>query len=200
MRRIKEIFLCLMAACLFTACDVESGSDVIWDIAPVNFCIRITDSEGHDLLDSIYQENIIKDVTVSYQGEDYPLMTEQEYYKKRDGLSETRAYLPVFHGLLLRQYWGYRTFSAEGFEMEFGEFDGEENVDKRDITVNLPHNQHLHLAYKNSFRWKSNGSPSKKTVFYLNGQELKDDAGKSGYFNFRYSQANGYEYIPSKIK
>ena len=68
-----------------------------------------------------------------------------------------------------------------------------------EITLNMPYNQQLRLAYKNSFRW-SNGDPDKKTVFYLNDQELTDEAGRYGYFNFRFSKTRGYEYIASEVK
>lgn len=197
MKRLKGIIIMILAVCLCMACD--NGGDVIWDIAPVEFNIFISDSEGHDLLDSTYQGNLIKDIHVSYEGEDYPLLTEQEYYKKTYGKAGTRAYMPHFYGLLLRQYWSHKTFTNGDFEMIFGEFDGEEDIDKREIILNLPNNQQIHLAYKNSFRWKSNGDPEKNTQFYLNGQELEDNAGRGGYYHFRHTNT-GYEYIPSEIK
>ena len=81
----------------------------------------------------------------------------------------------------------------------FGEFDGEENVDKREITLNLPNQQPIRLSYKNSFKWKSDGSPKKNTQFYLNNQELKDDEGSGGSYHFRYSNTS-CEYVPSVTK
>ena len=73
----------ILSVCIYTACDSENGGrDIIWDITPVEFNIFITDSEGHDLLDSTYQGNLIKDIQVSYQGEEYPPITDQEYYEK----------------------------------------------------------------------------------------------------------------------
>ena len=57
----------MLALCLYTACG--NNEDIIWDIYPINLEIFITDSEGHDLLDSTFQDNLIKDLTVSYQGE-----------------------------------------------------------------------------------------------------------------------------------
>jgi hypothetical protein len=155
MQRLKGFITILFTVCLFVACDSEGGGDVIWDIAPVELSIFITDAEGNDLLDSTLQENLIKDITVSYQGE---------------------------------------------FELVFGEFNGEENIDKREITLNLPDSRQAILSYKNSFKWKSNGDPKKSTIFYLNGQELKDDAGKCGSYNFQYTSTQGLKYIPSEIK
>ena len=198
MIRFKGIITILFTVSLFVACDSEGGGDVIWDIAPVEFSIFITDSEGNDLLDSTFQNNLIKDITVSYQGEVYPVMTEREYYESQ--YNQTRAYMPHFYGLILRQYWSHKTFTNGNFELVFGEFNGEENIDKREITLNLPDGRQAILSYKNSFKWKSNGEPKKSTVFYFDGQELKDDAGKSGSYHFQYTATQGIKYIPSEIK
>lgn len=200
MKRLIGFIITLFAVSLFVACDSEGGGDVIWDIAPVELSIFITDSEGNDLLDSTFQDNLVKDITVSYQDEIYPVMTEREYYEKQYGNNQTRAYMPQFYGLILRQYWSHKTFTNGNFELVFGEFNGEENIDKREITLNLPDGRQAILSYKNSFKWKSNGDPNKSTVFYLNGQELKDDAGKYGAYNFQYTSTQGLKYIPSEIK
>ena len=198
MKRLKGIIAILFTVSLFVACDSEGGEDVIWDIAPVEFSIFITDSEGNDLLDSTFQNNLIKDITVSYQGEVYPVMTEREYYEKQ--YNQTRAYMPHFYGLILRQYWSHKAFTNGNFELVFGEFNGEENIDKREITLNLPDGRQAILSYKNSFKWKSNGAPNIRRSFYLDGQELKDDAGKYGTYNFLYTESQGFKYIPSEIK
>ena len=200
MKRLIGFIITLFTVSLFAACDSEGGGDVIWDIAPVELSIFITDDEGNDLLDSTFQDNLVKDITVSYQDEIYPVMTEREYYEKQYGNNQTRAYMPQFYGLILRQYWSHKTFTNGNFELVFGEFNGEENIDKREITLNLPDGRQAILSYKNSFKWKSNGDPNKSTVFYLNGQELKDDAGKYGAYNFQYTSTQGLKYIPSEIK
>ena len=116
----------LFAVGLFAACDSEGGSDVIWDIAPVEFNIFITDSEGHDLLDSTFQNNLIKEITVSYQGETYPVTTEREYYEELYGDIQTRAYMPHFYGLMLHHSWNHKTSNYGDYELTFGEFDGVE--------------------------------------------------------------------------
>ena len=108
MNDMKRFAICMMAllgVCVFTACDSENGGgDVIWDIAPVQFDIFITDDLRHDLLDSTYQGNLIKDISATYQGEEYPLITEQEYFEKIYGEAKTRMYMPQFYGLMLRHY------------------------------------------------------------------------------------------------
>lgn len=201
MKRLAIYIMTLLGVCVFTACDSENGrGDVIWDIAPVQFDIFITDDQGHDLLDSTYQGNLIKDISATYQGEEYPLITEQDYYDKIYGEAKTRMYMPQFYGLMLRQYWSHKTFTNGDFEMIFGEFDGTDKVDKREITLRLPENQTIRLAYRNNFSWKSNGDPDKNTVFYLNDQELNDDAGRCGYFHFRLNGKGVYEYVPNEVE
>ena len=190
---LSLLFLTLLSAC--SSDDDERKDDIIWDISPIEFKIFITDSEGNDLLDSTYQYNIINEVSASYQDEVYPLKKYPDRYYYAE--VTTRLYVPIFEGLLLKRYWNHKTYTYGNFEMVFGEFDGMENVDKREIILHLPDNYQVRLSYKNSFKWKSNGDPQKNTQFFLDDQELKDNAGASGYFNFRYSKNGNYEYIPS---
>ena len=197
MKRLQRIITMLLAISVFAACDNEGGSDVIWDIAPVEFNIFITDHEGHDLLDSTFQSNLIKDITVSYQGETYPVMTEREYYEKLSGQAQTRAYMPQFYGLILRHYLSRYSFTYGDYQLVFGEFSGEENIDKREITLNMPGGCQATLSYKNSFKWKSDGTPKKSTVFYLDGQELQDNIGKSGTYFFQYTEDQQLMYYPT---
>ena len=203
MKRFAICMMALLGVCVLTACDSENGREgVIWDIAPVQFDIFITDEQGHDLLDSTYQGNLIKDISATYQGEEYPLITEWEYHEKLLREAKTRMYMPQFYGLMLHRYryWSHEAFHEGDFEMIFGEFSGTENIDKREITLRLPENQTIRLAYRNSFAWKSNGDPDKNTVFYLNDQELNDDEGRRGNFHFRRNGKGVYEYVPSEIE
>ena len=200
MKQFKKIIMITLAVCLFAACDSEGGSDVIWDVSPVEFNIFIADSDGQDLLDSTRQNNLIKDITVSYQGETYPVLTEREFNEKQYGSAQTRAYMPLFYGLILRQSWSHKTFTHGDFMLVFGEFDGRENINKREVTLHFPNGHQAVLSYSNSFEWKSNGEPKKSTVFYLDGKELKDNAGKGGIYHFHYSEAQGLEYVPGDIK
>ena len=188
----------LLAASFLTACDNENGNnvDVIWDITPVYFEIFITDSEGHDLLNPDFQNNLIKDITATYQGETYKVLTEQEQYEQRQGKATTRYYYAHFDGLTLRPQWNYNTYTYDdNYELVFGEFGGDENVDMREFTINLSDGHQVTLSYSISFRWKRNGDPEKKTKYYLNGQELTDQAGKVGNYHFQYTPTQGLTYI-----
>ena len=191
--------LCLSAG-LYTSCDTSEpgGNDMIYDFSPIVFKIFITDDDGHDLLDSTYQYNLINDLSVTYQGKDYPLLTEQEAYKEMNNYQvHTREYFPIFRGLVLHnKYWSPLSYTYDLYEMDFGEFSGSENVDKLEITLNLPNHQQVRLAYSNYLRWTSSGEPEINRVFYYNDRELNDDYWKCGYYHLRYSPTNGVEYVP----
>ena len=190
MKRFKETIIMMLAVCFVAACDNEEDKGLVWDIYPIDLEIFITDSEGHDLLDSTFQDNLVKDITVSYQGETYPVMTLDEYNEN------TRAYMAHFSGLILHQ----NRNALRNFGLVFGEFSGEESVDKREITLNLPDGRQAILSYKNSYKTKSNGKPIINRSFYFDGQELKDDYGKHGIYNFQYSYGQELKYIPYGIK
>lgn len=204
MKRFVIYMMTMLAVYVLTACSSENENrgDVIWDIAPVQLDIFITDNQGHDLLDSTFQGNLIKDISATYQGEEYPLITEDEYFEKIYGEAKTRFYMPQFYGLMLHRYryWSHESFHDGDFEMIFGEFDGTEDVDKREITLRLPDNQTFRLAYSNSFGWKRNGDPDKNTVFFLNDQVLDDAEGRRGNFHFRLTAKGVFEYVPSEIE
>ena len=196
MKQLSAILLGLcLSAGLYTSCDKSEpgGNDMIYDFSPIEFKILITDNDGHDLLDSTYQDNLINDLSVTYQGKDYPLLTEQEAYNNQN---LTREYLPVFWGLVLHNKdWSPLSYTYDLYEMDFGEFSGSEDVDKLEITLNLPNHQQIRLAYSNNIRWTSNGEPEINRVFYYNDQKLNDD--RSGYYHLRYSSTNGVEYVPN---
>ena len=202
---MKKNFYLWMSALILTiaglsSCDSEGGSGVIWDIAPIEFSVFITDSQGHDLLDSAIQNNLIKDITVVYEGETYPVENERDLYEKRMSDAKTRVYLADFKGLILYKYWSHKTFTSGDYVIRFGEFSGDESIGLREIILNLPNGIQANLAYRNNFSWKASGNPDKNTQFYLNGLELNDEAGKYGYYHFQYSDTEGLKYVPSEIK
>ena len=194
-KKVLWAAVALMTAIGFGACSSDDGNDdVIWDIYPVKFSFSFTDSDGNDMLDSTYQGNIIKDVSVTYKDEEYPVVTLEEYERKMREQATTRMYAARFMGLILRE-----TTSLEGhhhFYMTFGEFDGMENVDWREITLNLPNDQHINLAYTHSYTHYYGHDPEIYTQFYMNGQALSDDkGGKYGLFQFLCSQTGYFQLI-----
>lgn len=203
-KNVLWVAVALMTAIGFGACssdDSSNGNDlVIWDIYPVNFSFTFTDSDGNDMLDSTYQGNIIKDVSVTYKDEEYPVVTLEEYERNMREQATTRLYLARFMGLILRE-----TTSLDGnhhYYMSFGEFDGMENVDWREITLNLPNGQHFKLAYSRSYKHYYGNKPEIDTQFYINGLaiSLLDNAGQEGFFKFSYSTTDGFDYPPMYMR
>lgn len=182
----------VLAMSLLAACDNDNGGDVIWDVVPVEFNIFITDADGHDLLDSTYQSNLLADLTVNYQQQTYPVMNEREAHEKMQSL--TRAYMPFFYGLVLRRYWSSLTSTYEDYQLVFGEFDGTENVDRREIVLCHADGSQARLAYKNSFKWKSDGSPKISRQFYFDDKEV------AGTYHLRYAEGKGFEYVADEEK
>ena len=197
-KKVLWVAVALMTAIGFGACSSDDGNDdVIWDIYPVKFSFSFTDSDGNDMLDSTYQGNIIKDVSVTYKDEEYPVVTLEEYERKMREQATTRMYAARFMGLILRE-----TTSLEGhhhFYMTFGEFDGAESVDRREITLNLPTGQHFRVAYSRSYNQEYGKAPEIDTQFYLPGlavSRFDHEGGQYGFFNFRYSTTDGFDYPP----
>ncbi len=198
-KNVLWVAVALMTAVVFGSCSSDDDNnkrwdDVIWDIYPVTFSFTFTDSDGNDMLDSTYQGNIIKDVSVTYQGEEYPLVKWEDYERKMQEQATTRMYAVRFMGLILRE-----TTTLEGnhlFYMSFGEFDGLKTVDWREITLNLPNGQHFNLAYTHSYKQDNGKDPEIHTQFYMDGQALSDDAGgKHGSFHFLCSPTGYFQLI-----
>lgn len=201
MRQLKVIFMAMLAGCVLAGCNKDSDNDeVIWDIAGVGFYVFITDSEGHDLLDSTRAGFQVKDFSIDYQGDSYPLLTWDESYKKWVAQTQTRVYIPVFMGLTLRQLWNSQTNAPGQYLLSFGEFDGKQNVEKREVKLSLMDGLQVTLAYSNTFKWKADGSPDIDRHFFLNGQEVTDEVGKTGVYRFRYEAGKGLEYTPGTVQ
>ena len=188
MKGCKAVMTALLALCLFAACshdgETEMPNNIIWDIAPIEFHVFIHDSEGHDLLDSTYEANVLKDVFVSYDHQDYYLDTLKDKSQK----VVTRYYMPHFGGLQLRKYW-----DTSDYELVFGEFYGDGDG-QREIVLNLPNQQQMRLSYINRFEWKTDGNPLRETKFYLDDNLLTDDYGKHGVYQFKRNEEGVYEY------
>ncbi len=172
-----------------TSCSEESEDDIIWDVAPINFMFYITDTEGHDLLDSTQAGNLVRDISVVYRDKTYPVKTTEEWYAEQRQ-SATRAILPVFMGLILAQRINPVDLSPDRYRLYFGEFDGTSNVENREVVLLLNGKEQARMAYSNTFRWKKNGEPKIDRHFLLNGKEVAGD-----YYHFCYTPGKGLEYL-----
>ncbi|NLD21762.1 MAG: hypothetical protein GX664_04690 [Bacteroidales bacterium] len=150
-KNFKSIF-CMVALALVTAsCGKFGNGPIIWDIAPVCLTLAATDST-HDLFDPAVEGNIIDEVSVTYDGKEYKVETQD------------KAYLAVFHGLVHR-YWGEKY----GHVLVFGEFDGAADFNDMTMTVNWPDSSKDVVVYNRSFKWDQNGYPVIKDTATVNG-------------------------------
>jgi hypothetical protein len=196
----KTLLLLIAAALLmgFAACSEENennerNDDIIWDFSPIEFYCCITDAEGHDLLDSAYQQNLLRDIYVRYDGKDYPVITEKEYYAMRDG---TRMYMPFFYGLRLCRITTDISDIPAQYYLSFGEFAGDENIELRTIQLFASDGEPNSLGYGNRLTWNQiTGKPIISRNFYLNSKPLYDAYGKDGFYHFIYSEPTGLNYI-----
>jgi len=127
----------------------EIFEDYIVDWAPVSLVLKVTDSDGNDLLDLTRDENILKGTSVSYKGVDYPVRTEfcDKYHDAQTSSVETKAYLATMYGLYLvsSSMTGYASY-GKGYSLIFGEIDGASDMDE-DIVISWPNGQTSTIHY-----------------------------------------------------
>lgn len=147
------LLFCLMVAALLTA--------TACDFYPVIVTVYVTDKDGHDRLDPASEYFIGDNISAIYEGQVYPM-------QNRYADPATKAYLPYFFGLELRQD---RLF---GYYLSFGEFDG---ADDQDIsvtfvwpdgtsdTVHTTHTRYTPLLTTN--KWKVNGKKASPPITFV---------------------------------
>jgi hypothetical protein len=158
---MKKIYLLMMftlAALSFglSACSNDDDDDIIWDFAPVDVTIYVTDANGADLIaadGSLYQS----DIKMIYRGEEYDA---------RWDFATTRYYMPYMYGLCY--------IPAEGEQaarLVFGELNGD--LGDADLTLVMPdgtqHAIHIHRVITTS---GSDCSVNQRVT--LDGRELEE--------------------------
>lgn len=180
----------LLAGVLLTACssDEEDSSLVVWDATPIQFNIQIKNEAGVDLLDSTKHETFLKDVYVKMGDDTYPIEAEPT--------AGTRALRPTFKGLVLHEYYSHRTFTYPGFWcLLFGEFDGAKSGS---TTISLyVGNAMVNLSCTNEVSSNLKGIPDISRKYYVNSQQVTDDAGNFGCYHFIYTSKGELKYVPS---
>lgn len=185
----KYLFLSLFVlATLMTSClkDNNNDDDIIWDVAPINYYITVTDTSGDDLLDSTRTDNILKEVSVSYNGKTYAPRSTKEI---QDSIAKTRLYAPDFYGLYFQKFWDSQKNTYGPFMLVFGEFDGMENAERREIILNY-NGQAYPIAYSNKFQWAADKSPLIDRKFYFGST-----VAESNIFNLRLNADGRLELI-----
>lgn len=151
---MKRVLYLLGAVLLSAGC----GYFMIWDIAPVEVAMEVVDAEGNNLFSESTPGNWLQDrVTATFEGETYT-------YPQ----VETRAYLAIMNGLVVRDYhgqWGM------GTALVFGELSGETDRHS-DLVITWPDGTTDTITIDNRFSWGVTGNPHKKTSFKLNGEAV----------------------------
>lgn len=166
----------LTGACSSSSNDNDDDGGIIWDFAPIDYYIQVENTAGEDMLDYQSGNSLVHRLSVTYQGETYGPMTEDEYYQ-----AQTRYYAPHFYGLMLRQRYDSEMHGPAGYYLCFGEFDGA--VDgENEVTLKLARTsadgqpdgavaQTLRLSFTNRLTWKSSREPIVNRHFFLDGVE-----------------------------
>lgn len=148
MKNHFKLIMMLLGAALFTACD----NDVIWDYTPIDFIVEINNPSGDNLLDPSVEGNVLGEVSVTFEGETYPLDTETDEVK-------SRACLPHWHGAILK----------DNKRIIIGQFDGAAESGGCMLHIGK---QQYELSYQTKFK-RSGGI--KWRAFYLDGKKVQDD-------------------------
>ena len=150
--KIPHLLVALLLV-LFISCNKEDDGK-LWDFAPLNIEITVSDKNGNDLLDPNKEYSICKNgIKAIYEGEEYELI-----YKP------SRYYLPTFYGLRLMQ-------TTDGhYMLSFGEFDRTENYESLNVSIDWNDGSAKeNITLKHTFNMTKD-NPEFKTFILYNGQ------------------------------
>lgn len=171
--------------------DESDNSLVVWDATPVKFYILIENEAGVDLLDSTKHETFMKDIFVK--------MGDETYSIEPASTAGTRYYHPTFKGLELQEYYNNKTFTYPGdWCLIFGEFDGAKSGNTS-ISFHAG-NAMVSLSCTNDVVSGSEGVPNISRKYYVNNEQVTDEAGNWGRYHFVYTSKGDLEYVPSELE
>ena len=190
MKHLIKLFAIAMCGCsLLAGCnnEEEGNGDLSGDFSPIQFVIPISDADGNDLLDSTRQDNLLKDLTVTYKNQTYNVKTEREAYEEVTG-NTTRLIMPIFYGLVVKQSPYYKTYINADYVLTFGEFMGGDTK-THEITLAVADRHQVKLTYAYTVNWKKKdkkGMPEVKQQYFVNGKEVSK-------FQLIYSATDGFK-------
>lgn len=156
---MHKLYALLGAALLLGGC----GFGMIYDIAPVEVMMEVTDADGRNLFeesqDATAKNWLEGPVTATFEGETYAFPS----------TVDTRAYAAMMHGLVVRSV--RRADGSTVTCLVFGELSGETERCS-DLTVTWPNGTTTVITVDNSFHWGITGRPHKKTLFRMNGETV----------------------------
>lgn len=155
-KSVISLLVSLFSICLLSGCE-----DRIWDIAPVDFRISVTDANGVDLLRPGNPHAIdVTKVKAIYKGQEFECSTGPSDAK-------TKAYMPHFHGLRLLCNTYYNIYL-----LEFGELDGAESYTNESLTIVWPDGSRDEVSFNRDFQWRHNDTPYVKEEWFLNNSKV----------------------------
>ncbi|MDX9782844.1 MAG: hypothetical protein RBT35_07700 [Bacteroidales bacterium] len=158
---MKKTFLLLAVLAIgLSSCDIFPDGK-IWDIAPVEYIVEVTNAQGVDLLNQDNQNAIDTSlIKAVYRGVEYKC-------SKDPYIVSTKAYMPFFHGLQLSKYYQSNTFV-----LKFGELDGAKSYTNEELTILWGDGTSDKIKFNRKFRWRFNGDPDSSEEWFLNGTKV----------------------------
>ncbi|MGL4333105.1 MAG: hypothetical protein ACRCZQ_11060 [Bacteroidales bacterium] len=158
--KFLSLFL-FMSIVLFSGCKEDEG-DVVWDVYPVVYCMSVTDADGNDLLNPATPDALdYTKIKAVYKNKDYSCQIPE-------GMASTKAYLPQFYGLQLRQEKGK-------FILYFGELEGAESYRNETIILDYGDGSSDEISFNRDFKWNKGKEPLISQKWFLNGKEVSDN-------------------------
>ena len=169
---MKKLLYLLILPLLF-ACKEDFRDMPIWDMAPVDFVIKIVDEQGVNLLDSTVEGNWYRyDFKAKYEDKTYNAdwdagMTWVQNF-------ESRYYLPHFYGLYTYPTYVNNTPTKIPAALMFGELDGEFDYDVS-ITFEVPDlNRKYEMALKRTVHHNKKDTERKvESIWTLDGKPIE---------------------------
>lgn len=161
-RQLSLIITLIAGSFLLSSC--SKNEDMIWDFAPIELSISVTDHSGNDLLNRHIEGNII--------GDGFRVLYDDRYFYLDDNTTQsdltTRAYMPHLYGVKVVQ-------GNTDYVLMLGEFDGQKDCGITDIVIEWSDGSTDTFSYSNEVTWKKN-KPKVKRYFYHNGKQVESSA------------------------
>ncbi|BCS85765.1 MULTISPECIES: hypothetical protein [Prevotella] len=171
----KNYFLPVITAILIllSSCSDEINSDIIYDIAPINFNFKIVNKDGNNMLDSKgpgYNPNFIANTSITIQSKTYKLGVDAQTVLT----PSTRAYYAPFKGMMIGVDNG-ETYAV------IGPFMGNYNWDNEKVIINWGDNSTDILTFSSFVHYKKSGEPYFDRSYILNNSGSSTVFDTAGY-------------------
>ena len=170
----NRLLLMLFATVVFTACDNEDEGLWTHDIPGFEARIIVLDKEGNNLMDPNCENNIIGEISATYNGVTYECEDLFGIYEKPE--TETRVAYTPFLGLYNAEF----KFTPY---VGFGPFDGHTEYDNETVTIDLGNGIQHTMSVSNKVKINGKHVNIKRSVT-CDGKEAVDTLGITDVFVF----------------